>query len=68
MVRTPRSVTGRFAGQAFVGSRVWSPAAASCAFRLLRIYAKTERENWTGDEKRRAQALTEGIKQTYRRH
>jgi mRNA-degrading endonuclease RelE of RelBE toxin-antitoxin system len=35
---------------------------------LLLIYAKAERENWTGDEKRRAQALTETIKQTYRRH
>jgi mRNA-degrading endonuclease RelE of RelBE toxin-antitoxin system len=35
---------------------------------LLLIYAKTQRENWTGDEKRRAQALTESIKQTYRRH
>jgi mRNA-degrading endonuclease RelE of RelBE toxin-antitoxin system len=35
---------------------------------LLLIYAKTERENWTRDEKRRAQALTEAIKQTYRRH
>jgi hypothetical protein len=35
---------------------------------LLLIYAKAERENWTRDEKRRAQALTEEIKQTYRRH
>jgi mRNA-degrading endonuclease RelE of RelBE toxin-antitoxin system len=35
---------------------------------LLLIYAKTERGNWTQDEKRRAQALTEAIKQTYRRH
>jgi hypothetical protein len=35
---------------------------------LLLIYAKTERENWTTDEKRRAQALTESIKQAYRRH
>lgn len=35
---------------------------------LLLIYAKAERENWTHDEKRRAQALTEGIKQAYRRH
>jgi hypothetical protein len=35
---------------------------------LLLIYAKTQRENWTGDEKRRAQALTESIKHTYRRH
>ena len=35
---------------------------------LLLIYAKTERENWTRDEKQRAQALTESIKQTYRRH
>jgi mRNA-degrading endonuclease RelE of RelBE toxin-antitoxin system len=35
---------------------------------LLLIYAKAERENWTQDEKRRAQALTETIKQTYRRH
>ena len=35
---------------------------------LLLIYAKAERENWTGDEKRRAQVLTENIKQTYRRH
>jgi hypothetical protein len=36
-------------------------------YRLL-IYAKAERENWTWDEKRRAKALTESIKQTYRRH
>ena len=35
---------------------------------LLLIYAKTERENWTRDERLRAQALTEQIKQTYRRH
>ena len=35
---------------------------------LLLIYAKAERENWTPDEKRRAQALTETIKLTYRRH
>jgi hypothetical protein len=35
---------------------------------LLLIYAKAERENWTHDERRRAQALTEMIKQAYRRH
>ena len=35
---------------------------------LLLIYAKTERENWTGDEKRHAKALTESIRQTYRKH
>ena len=35
---------------------------------LLLIYAKAELENWTRDEKRRARALTESIKQTYRRH
>jgi hypothetical protein len=35
---------------------------------LLLIYAKAKRENWTRDEKRGAQALTENIKQTYRRH
>ncbi len=35
---------------------------------LLLIYAKAERENWTGDEKRLARTLTEAIKQTYRRH
>lgn len=35
---------------------------------LLLIYAKTERENWTQDERRRARALTESIKQTYRSH
>ena len=35
---------------------------------LLLIYAKAERENWTRDEKQRAHALTESIKQTYRRH
>jgi mRNA-degrading endonuclease RelE of RelBE toxin-antitoxin system len=34
---------------------------------LLLIYAKAERENWTRDEKRRASALTEDIKLTYRR-
>jgi hypothetical protein len=35
---------------------------------LLLIYAKTERENWTRDEQRRARVLTESIKQAYRRH
>ena len=35
---------------------------------LLLIYTKAERENWTVDEKRRAQTLTEAIKNTYRRH
>lgn len=35
---------------------------------LLLIYAKSQRENWTRDEKIRARALTEQIKQTYRRH
>jgi hypothetical protein len=35
---------------------------------LLLIYAKAERENWTRDEKRRAQALTNDIRQAYRRH
>ncbi|MGD0109732.1 MAG: type II toxin-antitoxin system RelE/ParE family toxin [Rhodopila sp.] len=35
---------------------------------LLLIYAKAERENWTWDEKRQAHAMTESIKQTYRRH
>ncbi len=35
---------------------------------LLLIYAKAERENWTQDEKRRAQALTDSIRQVYRRH
>jgi hypothetical protein len=35
---------------------------------LLLIYAKTQQENWTQDEKRRAQTLTEAIKQAYRRH
>jgi hypothetical protein len=35
---------------------------------LLLIYAKTERENCTRNEKNRAQALTESIKQVYRRH
>jgi RelE toxin of RelE / RelB toxin-antitoxin system len=34
---------------------------------LLLIYAKAQRENWTQDEKRRAVALTSGIKQAYRR-
>jgi hypothetical protein len=35
---------------------------------LLLIYAKAEREDWTNDDKRRARALTEDIKQAYRRH
>ena len=34
---------------------------------LLLIYAKAQRENWTQDEKRRAQALTMAIKQAHRR-
>jgi hypothetical protein len=35
---------------------------------LLLIYAKAERDNWTRDEKRRVQELTDSIKQAYRRH
>ncbi len=35
---------------------------------LLLIYAKTQQENWTRNEKQRAQILTEAIKQAYRRH
>jgi hypothetical protein len=34
---------------------------------LLLIYAKAQRENWTQDEKRRAQALAASIKQAHRR-
>ena len=34
---------------------------------LLLIYAKAQRENWTQDEKRRAQALTAALKQEHRR-
>ena len=34
---------------------------------LLLIYAKSQRENWTQDEKRRAQALVAGLKQAHRR-
>ncbi len=34
---------------------------------LLLIYAKAQRENWTQDEKKRAQALTTSIKQAHRR-
>jgi hypothetical protein len=34
---------------------------------LLLIYAKAQRENWTQDEKRRAQALTAALKQTHQR-
>jgi hypothetical protein len=34
---------------------------------LLLIYAKSQRENWTQDEKQRAQALVAGLKQAHRR-
>jgi hypothetical protein len=34
---------------------------------LLLIYAKAQRENWTQEEKRRAQALAAGLKQAHRR-
>jgi len=34
---------------------------------LLLIYAKAQRENWTQDEKRRAQALTAALKQAHAR-
>ena len=34
---------------------------------LLMIYAKARRENWSPDEKRRAQALVAAIKQAHRR-
>lgn len=35
---------------------------------LLLIHAKGQREDWTRDEKRRALALTEDIKQAHRGH
>jgi hypothetical protein len=35
---------------------------------LLLIYAKNERENWTPDDKRRVQALSDSIRQAWRRH
>jgi hypothetical protein len=35
---------------------------------LLLIYAKNERENWTLDDKRRVQALSDSIRQAWRRH
>jgi hypothetical protein len=35
---------------------------------LLLIYAKNERENWTPDDRRRVQALADGIRQAWRRH
>jgi len=34
---------------------------------LLLIYAKAQRENWTQEEKRRAQAMTASLKQAHRR-
>jgi hypothetical protein len=34
---------------------------------LLLIYAKAQRENWTQDEKLRARAVVETIKQAHRR-
>jgi mRNA-degrading endonuclease RelE of RelBE toxin-antitoxin system len=34
---------------------------------LLLIYAKAQRENWTQDEKRRAQALVASLKQAHER-
>ena len=34
---------------------------------LLLIYAKAQRENWTQEEKRRAQALVTALKQEHRR-
>jgi hypothetical protein len=34
---------------------------------LLLVYAKSQRESWTQDEKRRARDLIASIKQTYRR-
>ena len=34
---------------------------------LLLIYAKAQRENWTQDEKRRAQALVSSLKQAHQR-
>jgi len=38
----------------------------SMSLYLLPIFAKAERENWTWDEKRRAEAMTGSIKQIYR--
>jgi hypothetical protein len=35
---------------------------------LLLIYAKNEWENWTPDDRRRVQALTDSIRQAWRRH
>jgi hypothetical protein len=35
---------------------------------LLLIYVKIQQENWTQDERRHVQALTEAIRQAYRGH
>jgi mRNA-degrading endonuclease RelE of RelBE toxin-antitoxin system len=35
---------------------------------LLLIYAKAAQENWSSDEKQRAKALTDTLRQTYQRH
>ena len=71
--RTPADCA-RFAGAArVIGKRagvwiIYFYHDDSMPLFLLLIYAKAERENWTRDEKRRVQALTESIKQAYRRH
>jgi hypothetical protein len=40
---------------------------ASMPLYLLLVYAKAQRENWTQDEKRRAQALVASLKQAHDR-
>jgi hypothetical protein len=63
-IRWPRPGTGKRGGVRVV----YFCHDDSMPLYLLLIYAKAERENWTRDEKRRAQALANGIRQPYRRH
>jgi hypothetical protein len=63
-IRWPRPGTGKRGGVRVV----YFCHDDSMPLYLLLIYAKAERENWTRDEKRRAQALTNDIMQAYRRH
>jgi hypothetical protein len=63
-IRWPRPGTGKRGGVRVV----YFCHDDSMPLYLLLIYAKAERENWTRDEKRRAQALTNDIRQAYRRH
>ena len=63
-VRWARSGTGKRGGVRVIHFNMLENGV----IHLLLIYAKNERENWTPDDRRRVQALTDSIRQAWRRH